>query len=278
MQKAFPGVGVQVYAGVPSVRFDEDAVRDLCASRYLAFDPDTFTPVPGPAKVLLLPGLWNSGPENWQSYWERERDDCLRVIQSDWETPRREDWVATLEKAVAGAPEPVVLAAHSLACTLVGHWAGSAGATVRKVRGALLVAPSDVEAPSYPRARADSSRCLSGRSPSQRWWWRAATTLMCRCPGRGSSCRPGERGFSRRAHSATSMPIQGWEAGRRARRCSASCWISARTGTGRTAARRAPTPRTPPRPRRRSAADRPEPRRVARARRAAPAGDPGRRW
>jgi predicted alpha/beta hydrolase family esterase len=107
--------------------------------------------MPRSAKVLLLPGLWNSGPENWQSYWERERDDCLRVVQSDWETPRREDWVATLEKAVAAAPDPVVLAAHSLACTLVGHWAGSAGATVRKVRGALLVAPSDVEAPSYPK-------------------------------------------------------------------------------------------------------------------------------
>ena len=107
--------------------------------------------MPGRAKVLLLPGLWNSGPENWQSYWERERDDCLRVVQSEWETPRREDWVATLEKAVAAAPEPVVLAAHSLACTLVAHWAGSPGATIRNVRGALLVAPSDVEAPSYPK-------------------------------------------------------------------------------------------------------------------------------
>src|SRR3954468_20451227 len=119
--------------------------------------------MPRSAKVLLLPGLWNSGPENWQSYWERERDDCLRVVQSDWETPRREDWVATLEKAVAAAPDPVVLAAHSLACTLVGHWAGSPGATVRNVRGAppggavrrargpLLVAPSDVGAPSYPK-------------------------------------------------------------------------------------------------------------------------------
>jgi predicted alpha/beta hydrolase family esterase len=107
--------------------------------------------VPGRAKVLLVPGLWNSGPENWQSYWERERDDCLRVVQSDWATPRREDWVATLEKAVAAAPEAVVLAAHSLACTLVAHWAASPGATVGKVRGALLVAPSDVEAPSYPK-------------------------------------------------------------------------------------------------------------------------------
>ena len=102
-------------------------------------------------KVLLVPGLWNSGPENWQSYWERERSDCVRVVQSDWETPRREDWVLTLETAVAAAPRPVVLAAHSLGCALVAHWAGSPRASVGNVRGALLVAPSDVEAPSYPR-------------------------------------------------------------------------------------------------------------------------------
>jgi uncharacterized protein len=102
-------------------------------------------------QVLLLPGLWNSGPEHWQSYWERERGDCRRVVQADWETPRRSDWVATLEAAVAAAPGPVVLAAHSLACTLVAFWAAEASpATRAKVRGALLVAPSDVEAPSYP--------------------------------------------------------------------------------------------------------------------------------
>src|SRR5260370_2957865 len=100
--------------------------------------------------VLLVPGLWNSGPENWQSYWEREGGDCVRVVQSDWETPQRSDWVATLERAVNGARERVVLAADSLGCCLVAHWAGAEGASVAKVRGALLVAPSDVEAPSYP--------------------------------------------------------------------------------------------------------------------------------
>jgi predicted alpha/beta hydrolase family esterase len=71
--------------------------------------------------VLLLPGLWNSGPENPQSYWERERGDCERVVQREWETPRREEWVATLEQAVRAARAPVVLSAHSLGCALVAH-------------------------------------------------------------------------------------------------------------------------------------------------------------
>ena len=99
--------------------------------------------------ILLVPGLWNSGPEHWQSYWERTRKDCHRVVQEDWETPRRIDWVATLEAAVANAGGPVVLAAHSLGCALVAQWA-SQSKHLASVRGALLVAPSDVEAPSYP--------------------------------------------------------------------------------------------------------------------------------
>jgi hypothetical protein len=100
--------------------------------------------------ILLVPGLWNSGPEHWHTYWERERTDCRRVVQHDWEAPWCTDWVDALEAAVVASRGPVVLAAHSLGCTLVAHWAASSE-NVDKVRGALLVAPSDVEAPSYPK-------------------------------------------------------------------------------------------------------------------------------
>ncbi len=86
---------------------------------------------------------------------ERQRQSGARLgrfsdgLQTDWDTPRRDDWVAGLERAVAAAEGPVVLAAHSLGCALVAHWAGASRHS-SKVRGALLVAPSDVEAPSYP--------------------------------------------------------------------------------------------------------------------------------
>ncbi|HSY83355.1 MAG TPA: alpha/beta hydrolase [Gemmatimonadaceae bacterium] len=102
-------------------------------------------------EILLIPGLWNSGPEHWQSYWEGARSDCRRVEQSDWQTPRRADWVEALDRAIGAAAGDVVLAAHSLGCATVAHWAATAGVGTReKVRGALLVAPSDVEAPNYP--------------------------------------------------------------------------------------------------------------------------------
>jgi predicted alpha/beta hydrolase family esterase len=98
-------------------------------------------------RVLILPGLYNSGPEHWQSHWEAEHP-FIRVNQRDWETPDRAEWVETLQRAVTAEPGPVVLVAHSLACCLVAHWAGAHPG--EDVRGALLVAPSDVEAPSYP--------------------------------------------------------------------------------------------------------------------------------
>jgi predicted alpha/beta hydrolase family esterase len=102
--------------------------------------------------ILLVPGLWNSGPEHWQSYWERERADCRRVEQINWETPSRVDWVETLDRSISAASADVLLAAHSLGCATVAHWAATAAPTTReKVRGALLVAPSDVEAPNYPK-------------------------------------------------------------------------------------------------------------------------------
>ena len=98
-------------------------------------------------RILLLPGLSNSGPEHWQSYWERDDPTCVRVEQREWEAPARNEWVATLERAVEEFGPDVVLVPHSTACALVAFWAA---ATVRAVRGALLVAPSDTEASSYP--------------------------------------------------------------------------------------------------------------------------------
>jgi predicted alpha/beta hydrolase family esterase len=101
--------------------------------------------------TLILPGLSNSGTEHWQSRWERMDPSCRRVEQRDWETPRCADWVAALDAAIASADAPVVLVAHSSSCALVAHWARDASVGQRaRVRGALLVAPSDPEGRNYP--------------------------------------------------------------------------------------------------------------------------------
>ncbi|TMA24657.1 MAG: alpha/beta hydrolase [Deltaproteobacteria bacterium] len=101
--------------------------------------------------LLTIPGLWSSGPDHWQTYWERERKHTRRVEQENWETPKRADWIERIRAAVRNAPGPVVLAAHSLGCAAVAHLARQATPSeLARIKGALLVAPSDVESPKYP--------------------------------------------------------------------------------------------------------------------------------
>jgi predicted alpha/beta hydrolase family esterase len=99
------------------------------------------------AIVLTLPGLYNSGPEHWQTWWEKEYG-FTRVNQKDWDTPILEDWIASIDAAVTKHPlDRVVLVGHSAACAAIAAWAAKYR---RKIKGALLVAPSDTEAASYP--------------------------------------------------------------------------------------------------------------------------------
>ena len=118
-------------------------------------------------RVLLLPGWLNSPPAHWQSRWETLYG-FERVLQSDWEWPRRGDWMARLDEVLLTTPDPapvpashpafarakpVLLVAHSLGCQLVAAWAEHSAHTAR-VRGALLVAVPDT-------ARADTPHQLS---------------------------------------------------------------------------------------------------------------------
>jgi predicted alpha/beta hydrolase family esterase len=70
----------------------------------------------------------------------------VRVEQHDWERPLRGDWVARLEEVLLTRDEPAVLVAHSMGCLLAAAWAAHSQNTHR-VKGALLVAPGDLERP-----------------------------------------------------------------------------------------------------------------------------------
>lgn len=96
-----------------------------------------------PSSVLILPGWQDSGPQHWQSLWEK-RHGFRRVQQHDWMRPLRGDWVARLEETVLECDESAVLVAHSLGCLLAAAWAAHSRNTHR-VKGALLVAPPDAD-------------------------------------------------------------------------------------------------------------------------------------
>lgn len=96
---------------------------------------------------LIVPGLDNSGPEHWQSLWEDKRDDCRRVDLGCWSEPDRRIWTERLDAALAMTDGPVVLVAHSLGCLTIAWWAvGADHARLARIKGALLVAPPDVDA------------------------------------------------------------------------------------------------------------------------------------
>lgn len=104
-------------------------------------------------RYLILPGWQGSPDDHWQSHWERTLPNAQRVEQADWDQPDRAAWVAALERAIDAERTPVILVAHSLGCVTVAHWAAQADPDVlRRVRGALLVAPADVERPGCPEA------------------------------------------------------------------------------------------------------------------------------
>ncbi len=97
--------------------------------------------------ILILPGLGNSGEGHWQTIWQN-RFGFERVEQKNWDEPVCDDWTAAIDAAVLKhGITNVILVAHSLANTTVAAWAKKYN---RTIKGALLVAPSDTEADSYP--------------------------------------------------------------------------------------------------------------------------------
>ena len=98
--------------------------------------------------VLMLPGLNGSGPQHWQTLWERAYPWFVRVEQRDWDHPDCAEWVETLDRAVRASRSAPVFVAHSLGCHLVAHWSARTGG--QGIRGALLVAPPDPEEITFP--------------------------------------------------------------------------------------------------------------------------------
>ena len=94
---------------------------------------------------LIVPGWHGSGPDHWQSHWQTQLPHSSRTQVNSWSHPQLQDWVSSLEHAVAQARGHIILIAHSLGCVTVAHWAATRPNSMTKIQGALLVAPADVE-------------------------------------------------------------------------------------------------------------------------------------
>lgn len=117
---------------------------------------------------MIVPGIWNSGPDHWQSVWEREQQDehdehgqhdqhdhhpqraAVRIAPTSWSDPDPDDWHDAISTAVASCTEPPVLIAHSLGVLAVADWLATTADAPALVAGAFLVAPPDPLGDAFP--------------------------------------------------------------------------------------------------------------------------------
>jgi len=100
--------------------------------------------------MVCVPGWQDSGSDHWQTLWIRGYPNSARVFQRDWQHPVKSEWVAGLQQTLSEQDEKSVLVAHSLGCSTVVQWAAQASLEQqRRVKGALLVAPPDVNSEAF---------------------------------------------------------------------------------------------------------------------------------
>jgi predicted alpha/beta hydrolase family esterase len=116
--------------------------------------------------ILLIAGLKDSGPDHWQTRWERKYANTRKVDLGMWDDPHRNTWVNKLNLAIHRADRPVLLVAHSLGCLTVAWWAEYEQPSPNSgVIGALLVAPPDVDRPGLDPRLARFGACPRAELP-----------------------------------------------------------------------------------------------------------------
>ncbi|TFF71682.1 alpha/beta hydrolase [Aeromonas taiwanensis] len=91
-------------------------------------------------KILLVPGLHNSGPDHWQSRWHQQFPQWQRMVGLPWDQPDLTVWSAKLASKLRSRRSRVHLVAHSF-----GALTAIAAARLQpdKVSSLLIVAPAD---------------------------------------------------------------------------------------------------------------------------------------
>lgn len=90
--------------------------------------------------TLIVPGLYGSDADHWQSWFERKIPNCVRVVQRDWSTPDLPRWSARVRRELNRAPGRVWIVAHSFGCVAAVRTALDHD---DRIAGLLLVAPAD---------------------------------------------------------------------------------------------------------------------------------------
>lgn len=92
--------------------------------------------------TLIIPGLYSSGVDHWQSWFEDRIPGTLRVIQRDWTKPDLAQWASRVRREINRTPGRHILVAHSFGVLASVQ---AAADLPERIAGALLVAPADPE-------------------------------------------------------------------------------------------------------------------------------------
>lgn len=103
---------------------------------------DTPAPDTAPLRLLVIPGLRDSGPAHWQSWLQARRPGSVRVVQRDWTSTDLQRWSTRIDNTLARCgPGRWLAVAHSFGVlALAEHLARVPDSPIA---AALLVAPAD---------------------------------------------------------------------------------------------------------------------------------------
>jgi predicted alpha/beta hydrolase family esterase len=94
--------------------------------------------------VLIVPGLRDHVADHWQTLLERQLPNARSVPPLEHDKLSCAARVAALDAALAKIDGPVLLVAHSAGVMIAVHWARLHR---RRIHGALLATPADLELP-----------------------------------------------------------------------------------------------------------------------------------
>ncbi len=101
-----------------------------------------------PVKVLIVPGLHDSGPAHWQTWLQMQYRGAVRVKQKSWDQPDLEAWARRVAEVIeASSPKTAwVAVGHSFGCLALSRYLLTRQPPDDEhggLRSVLLVAPAD---------------------------------------------------------------------------------------------------------------------------------------
>lgn len=120
-------------------------------------------------RILIVPGLYGSELQHWQTWMERKLPNTVRVEQADWDNPVLTTWSRRIVDYIDAARGQVWIIAHSFGCLASVH---AAFQRPDRIAGALLVAPAEpnrfnVQGFVMGRPYINSSSTIASQLPKQ---------------------------------------------------------------------------------------------------------------